>query len=105
MSTKPDRQEQTIESANEVMYITDKSVSDYTLDVLNILGKTGAIILRSRGRFIPTTVAVANIVTEEMLKGNSLIKKILLDTESEPGIGRMTSTIEIFIESKKLSST
>lgn len=84
-----------------MMYITNKSVSDYTLDVLDPLSRNGAITLRSKGRFIPTAVAVANIVTEEMLKGSSQVKKILLDTESEPGIGKMTSTIEIFLETKK----
>jgi DNA-binding protein len=32
-----------------------------------------------------------------MLKGNSKIQKIILDTAEAPGIGSMTSTIEIIL--------
>ena len=89
---------------DDVLHIEGKSVSYYTLDAISPLSKNGRLVLRSSGRFIPTAVSVANIVTEEMLKGSSHVEKILLDTESEPGIGRMTSTIEIFLENKKPGS-
>jgi DNA-binding protein len=32
-----------------------------------------------------------------MLKGNSKVQKIILDTESAAGIGDMTSTVEIIL--------
>ena len=67
------------------------------IDVLSILGSTSQIILKARGNSIPNAVAVANIITEKMLKGNSKIQKITLDTVEAAGIGRMTSTIEIIL--------
>jgi len=33
-----------------------------------------------------------------MLKGNSKVQKITVDTESAAGIGRMTSTVEIILK-------
>ena len=45
----------------------------------------------------PNAVAVANIITEKMMKGNSKTEKIILDTEAAAGIGSMTSTVEIIL--------
>ena len=67
------------------------------LDVLTILGKKNKITLKSKGNSIPNAVAVANIITEKMLKGNSKVEKINLDTVAAAGIGDMTSTIEIIL--------
>ena len=39
------------------------------------------IILVAKGEQIPNAVAIANIITENMLKGNSKIDDILLDSE------------------------
>ena len=61
------------------------------------LGEKNQIILRSKGNSIPNAVAVANIITEKMLNGNSNIEKITLDTVEAAGIGSMTSTIEIIL--------
>ena len=54
--------------------------------------------MKARGQSIPNAVAVANIITEKMLKGNSKVEKINLDTVAEAGIGNMISTVEIIIK-------
>ena len=67
------------------------------VDVLSVLGKKNRVILRAKGNSIPNAVAVANIITEKMLKGNSKVEKITVDTEAAAGIGNMTSTVEIIL--------
>jgi DNA-binding protein len=56
------------------------------------------VILKARGNSIPNAVAVANIITEKMLKESAQIEKINLDTVAEAGIGNMISTVEIIIK-------
>ncbi len=90
-------QEQTGKSEDTIITIGNDPVMQSAVEVLSILGTKNKIILRSRGNSIPNAVAVANIITEKMLKGNSKIQKITLDTESAPGIGKMTSTIQIIL--------
>ena len=68
------------------------------VDVVSKLMIQNKISLKARGNAIPNAVAVANIITEKMLVGNTKIEKINLDTVSEAGIGDMTSTIEIIIK-------
>jgi len=67
------------------------------VDVVTKLMIQNKISLKARGNSIPNAVAVANIITEKMLVGNTKIEKINLDTVSEAGIGNMTSTVEIII--------
>ncbi len=90
-------QEQTKTSDEAIMDIGNYPVMQAALDVLTILGKRNKVVLKSRGNSIPNAVAVANIITEKMLKGNSQIQKINLDTVDAAGIGSMTSTIEIIL--------
>lgn len=90
-------QEQAVKSEDTVINIGNDPVMQLALDVLSALGNKDQIILKSRGSSIPNAVAVANIITEEMLKGNSKIGKITLDTVAAAGIGNMTSTIEIIL--------
>ena len=90
-------QEQTAKSDNAIINIGNDPVMQSAIDVLSILGNKNQVILNARGNSIPNAVAVANIITEKMLKGNSKIQKITLDTESAAGIGKMTSTIEIIL--------
>jgi DNA-binding protein len=90
-------QEQTKESDETVVYIRDDPVMQSAVDVLSLLGNKKQIILRAKGNSIPNAVAVANIITEKMLRGNSKVGKIKLDTDSAPGIGMMLSTIEIIL--------
>ncbi len=90
-------QEQTDKSDVAIIEIGNYPVMESAIEVLTILGKKKRIILKSRGNSIPNAVAVANIITEKMLKGNSKVEKIILDTVAAAGIGNMTSTIQIIL--------
>jgi len=68
------------------------------INVISLLGKSNTVIIRAKGDSIPNAVAIANIITEKMLKGNSKIHKILVDTDMPAGIGKMLSTIEIILQ-------
>lgn len=83
---------------HDVIYVDRGSVDMYVMDVISVLSKSNSVTLRSKGVSIPVAVAIANVVTHEMLVGRSRVRKILLDTESEPGIGSMVSTAEIQID-------
>ena len=89
---EPTGQEQTIINiGNDPVMLT-------AVDVLSKLMIKNQIILKARGQSIPNAVAVANIITEKMLKDISKVEKINLDTVAEAGIGNMTSTVEIIIK-------
>ncbi len=90
-------QEQTNKSENAIITIGNDPVMQSSIDVLSVLGSKNQVILKAKGNSIPNAVAVANIITEKMLKGNSKVQKITLDTVEAAGIGRMTSTIEIIL--------
>ena len=90
-------QEQINSSENTIVYIRNEPVMQSAVNVLSILGNKNQVTLRAKGNSIPNAVAVANIITEKMLTGNSKVHKIMLDTESAVGIGKMTSTIEIIL--------
>jgi len=90
-------QEQTDKSENAIVTIGNDPVMQSAIDILSILGSKNQVVLKAKGNSIPNAVAVANIITEKMLKGNSKVQKITLDTESAAGIGRMTSTIKIIL--------
>ena len=95
--TKPGGQEQTEKSEEVVIQIANYPVMESALDVMTVLGNKKKVILKSSGNSIPNAVAVANIITEKMLKGSSRIGKITLDTVAAAGIGSMTSTVEIIL--------
>ena len=83
-------------SENENNYfIKDESVMASALEVLTQLSSTKRVILLAKGDLIPNAVAVANIITENMLKGNSSINDIKLDSIISEEDGQMTSNIEI----------
>ncbi|NMI82612.1 DNA-binding protein [Marine Group I thaumarchaeote] len=90
-------QEQTDKSDDAIITIGNDPVMLLAVDVLSVLGKKDQVILRAKGNSIPNAVAVANIITEKMLKGNSKVGKITVDTEAAAGIGSMTSTVEIIL--------
>ena len=96
-SNEPYGQEQTKKSEDTIITIGNEPVMQSAIDVLSILGSKNQVILKARGNSIPNAVAIANIITEKMLKGNSKVQKITLDTVSAAGIGRMTSTVEIIL--------
>jgi len=80
-----------------VFYVGKEPVMQIAVDLIPKIGKGGKLILKAKGHSIPNAVAVANILTEKMLKGTSKIQKILVDSETLEGMGRMLSTIEIII--------
>ena len=96
-SSEQQGQEQTKESEGTVINIGNDPVMLLAVDVLSVLGEKNRVILRAKGNSIPNAVAVANIITEKMLKGNSKVEKITVDTEAAAGIGSMTSTVEIIL--------
>ena len=67
------------------------------LDVLTEISSSKKVILMAKGDLIPNAVAVANIVTENMLKGNSKIQDIKLDSVISEEDGQMISNIEILL--------
>jgi len=80
-----------------VFYVGNDSVMKNAVDLIPRFGKSEKIILKAKGNSIPNAVAIANILTEKMLKGSSKIQKINVDSEAIQEMGRMTSTIEIVI--------
>ena len=90
-------QEQTDKSDDAIITIGNDPVMLLAVDVLSVLGKKNRVILRAKGNSIPNAVAVANIITEKMLKGNSKVGKITVDTVAAAGIGSMISTVEIIL--------
>ena len=78
-------------------FVKDESVMVSALDVLTALSATKRVVLMAKGNLIPNAVAVANIVTENMLKGNSKIDDIKLDSVISEEDGQMISNIEIVV--------
>ncbi len=80
-----------------VFYVGNEPVMQIAVDLIPKIGKGEKLILKAKGHSIPNAVAVANILTEKLLKGTSRIQKILVDSETPEGMGRLLSTIEIII--------
>jgi len=76
-------------------FIKDESVMTSAVEVLSKISSNNRIVLMAKGDLIPNAVAVANIVTEDMLKGNSSIQDIKLDSVISNESGQMTSNIQI----------
>ncbi len=80
-----------------IFNVRNEPVMIEAINVITLLGKSNKAILRAKGNSIPNAVAIANIITEKMLKGNSKVQNIILDTDMPAGIGKMLSTIEIIL--------
>ena len=78
-------------------FVKNESVMTSSLDVLTTLSSNKRVVLMAKGDLIPNAVAVANIVTENMLKGNSQIQDIKLDSVISEEDGQMISNIEIIL--------
>jgi len=81
-----------------IFIVRNEPVMIEAINVITLLGKSNKAILRAKGNSIPNAVAIANIITEKMLKGNSKVQDIILDTDMPAGIGKMLSTIEIILQ-------
>jgi len=80
-----------------VFYVGHDSIMKNAVDLISHFSKSEKITLKAKGNSIPNAVAIANILTEKILKGSSKIQKINVDSEAILEMGRMTSTIEIVI--------
>ena len=77
--------------------VNNEPVMKTALEVLSMLENTDEIRIKGKGETCPNTVAVANIITENMLKGKSKTGKIIVDSDITDS-GYMISTIEIIIK-------
>ena len=85
----------------EVIFtIRNEPVMSNALEILLQLNKTNKIILHAKGESIPNAVAVANIITEKMLDGKTIIHKIIVDSEIPNIMGKMLSSIKIILIKK-----
>jgi DNA-binding protein len=86
-------------SESKVVFIHQQDVIPCALDLLTELVKCKTITLVAKGQSIPTAVAVANVVTENMMKGNSKILDIIVDSEetNENSGPSLVSIIKIVI--------
>jgi archaea-specific DNA-binding protein len=84
-------------SDGKLIIINQQPVMEYALDILTELVKHKTITLMAKGDSIPTAVAIANVLTENMLKGNSKILNITVDSESQDGSYALVSIIQITI--------
>ena len=91
----------TIDYTNEKFLITNAPVMISAMDVLQVLNKIGKITIKGKGESCPTTVSVANVITQNILNGITKTEKISVDSEISDD-GRLISTIEIIIT--KISS-
>ena len=83
-----------------VFDVYNDPVMKIAIDVLEKLGNLSRLTLRAKGRSIPNAVAIANIITEKMMRGNSAIEKIIVDSENTKEMGSMLSIIEITLVKK-----
>ena len=91
----------TIDYTDEKFLITNEPVMILAMDVLQVLNKIGKITIMGKGESCPSTVSVANIITQNILNGITKTEKISVDSEISDD-GRLISTIEIIIA--KISS-
>ncbi len=89
--------EQTKTTNESVFEVHNEPVMQSALDALSIIGKNKEITLSAKGQSIPNAVAVALIITENMLKGNSKIHKITVDSEPIQDLGSSMSNIKIIL--------
>lgn len=86
----------TIDYANEKFLITDEPVMKLAMDVMEILNKIDSVLIKGKGETCPSTVSVANIITQNLLKHITKTEKIHVDSEISDD-GRLISTIEVII--------
>ena len=86
----------TIDYTNEKFLITNEPVMILAMDVLQVLNKIGKITIKGKGESCPSTVSVANIITQNILNGITKTEKISVDSEISDD-GRLISTVEIII--------
>ena len=86
----------TIDYTREKFLITNEPVMTSAMNVLQVLNKIGKITIKGRGESCPSTVSVANIITQNILKDITKTEKISVNSEISDD-GRLISTLEIII--------
>ena len=86
----------TIDYTVEKFLISNRPVMVSAMDVLEILNKFNKVTIKGEGESCPTTVSVANVITQNILNGRTQTDKILVDSKILDD-GRLISTIEIVI--------
>jgi len=81
----------------EIYYVKNEPVMPCAVNVLSKIGKSNKLILKAKGNAIPNAVAIANIITEKFLNGNSKVQKVTVDSEVLENMGKMISMIEIIL--------
>ena len=81
----------------KVLLIRDRYAKVNAVYAIEKIGNHGAAILQARGNSISDAVSVANIVTRRMLKGNSKVERVTIDSIELPDTGQLISTIEIVL--------
>ena len=83
---------------NETLFlVNNEPVMKTAFEVLSVLGNNDEIRIKGKGETCPNTVAVANIIIENILKGKAKTGKIIVDSDITDN-GYMISTIEIVIK-------
>ena len=88
---------QSAEQDESIFLVDDYPIMQNATDALMLISKLQKIHLKAKGELIPNAVSIANIITENFLKNNSKIDKIILDSEISTDDGKMVSNIEIFL--------
>lgn len=85
-----------------ILAIQRQPIMECAIDILQIIVGSGRVTLSAKGDDIPTAVGVANVITENMMKGNAEVVDITVDSENGTGKYGMTliSTIQITIARK-----
>ena len=76
--------------------VCDEPVMKNALEILAKNLKNDKIIIKGKGELCYNAVTICNIITENILKGNSKIQNITVDSEILDD-GQMISTIELVL--------
>ena len=76
--------------------VRDEPVMKSALEILEKNPKADKIIIKGKGELCYNAVSICNIITENILKGNSKIQNITVDSEILDD-GQMISTIKLVL--------
>ena len=94
LDTKIDKSENHI--TQDEFLVNDEPVMKNALDILEKTTKSDIIIIKGKGELCYNAVSISNIITENILKRNSKIQNITVDSEILDD-GRMVSTIKLIL--------
>jgi DNA-binding protein len=82
--------------AQNEFLVHDEPVMKSALEILTKITETDKIIIKGKGKLCYNAVSICNIITENILKGNSKIQNITVDSEILDD-GQMISKIELVL--------